>query len=154
MLISKGFLLPPYKPVLWDLIPSYFPLLLVQSKSQILRVWVLRRLSFEAQEEEIHHQATSILLLLEGVRLLDWLGSWRSSSLWGRQEVCKGSEIAYFVKIYHSEASPSWAYTMVIRLVALSWTLCGCVSSLDHPFVGSRNRDPCDLRSFVDWSLH
>ena len=27
--------------------------------------------------------------------------------------VCKGKEIAYFVKIYPSEASPSWATTMV-----------------------------------------
>ena len=29
------------------------------------------------------------------------------------QEVCKGKEIAYFVKIYPSEASPSWAMAMV-----------------------------------------
>ncbi|XBH63469.1 hypothetical protein VPH35_117434 [Triticum aestivum] len=29
------------------------------------------------------------------------------------QEVCKGNEIAYFVKIYPSEASPSWAMAMV-----------------------------------------
>ena len=29
------------------------------------------------------------------------------------QGVCKGKEIAYFVKIYPSEASPSWATTMV-----------------------------------------
>ena len=29
------------------------------------------------------------------------------------QAVCKGKEIAYFVKIYPSEASPSWATTMV-----------------------------------------
>ena len=29
------------------------------------------------------------------------------------QKVCKGKEIAYFVKIYPSEASPSWATAMV-----------------------------------------
>ena len=29
------------------------------------------------------------------------------------QEVCKGKEIAYFVKIYPSEASTSWAMAMV-----------------------------------------
>ena len=29
------------------------------------------------------------------------------------QEVCKGKEIAYFVKIYLSEASPSWTMAMV-----------------------------------------
>ena len=29
------------------------------------------------------------------------------------QEVCKGKETAYFVKIYPSEASPLWAMTMV-----------------------------------------
>ena len=29
------------------------------------------------------------------------------------QGVCKGKEIAYFVNIYPSESSPSWATTMV-----------------------------------------
>ena len=29
------------------------------------------------------------------------------------QGVCKGKEIAYFVKIYPSEAIPSWAMAMV-----------------------------------------
>ena len=29
------------------------------------------------------------------------------------QGVCKGKQIAYFVKIYPSEASPSWAMAMV-----------------------------------------
>ena len=29
------------------------------------------------------------------------------------QGVCKGKEIAYFVKIYPREASPSWATAMV-----------------------------------------
>ena len=29
------------------------------------------------------------------------------------QRVCKGKEIAYFMKIYPSEASPSWAMAMV-----------------------------------------
>ena len=29
------------------------------------------------------------------------------------QEVCKGKEIAYFVKIYSTEASPSWAMAML-----------------------------------------
>ena len=30
-----------------------------------------------------------------------------------KQGVCTGKEIAYFVKIYPSEASPSWATAMV-----------------------------------------
>ena len=30
-----------------------------------------------------------------------------------KQAVCTGKEIAYFMKIYHSEASPSWATDMV-----------------------------------------
>ena len=30
-----------------------------------------------------------------------------------KQGVCKGKEIAYFVKIYPSEAGPSWAMAMV-----------------------------------------
>ena len=29
------------------------------------------------------------------------------------QEVCKGKEITYFMKIYPSEESPSWAMAMV-----------------------------------------
>ena len=29
------------------------------------------------------------------------------------QEVCKGKEIAYFMKINPSEASPSWAMAMI-----------------------------------------
>ena len=29
------------------------------------------------------------------------------------QGVCKGKEIAYFMKIYPSDASPSWEMTMV-----------------------------------------
>ena len=29
------------------------------------------------------------------------------------QGVCKGKEIAYYVKIYPNEASPSWAMSMV-----------------------------------------
>ena len=29
------------------------------------------------------------------------------------QEVCKGKDIAYFIKIYLSEASPSWVMSMV-----------------------------------------
>ena len=29
------------------------------------------------------------------------------------QEVCKGKEIAYFMKIYLSEASPSWEMAMI-----------------------------------------
>ena len=29
------------------------------------------------------------------------------------EEVCKGKEIAYFVKIYPSEASPLWAMAMM-----------------------------------------
>ena len=30
------------------------------------------------------------------------------------QGVCKGKEMSYFVKIYPSEASPSWAMDMVV----------------------------------------
>ena len=53
------------------------------------------------------------------------------------QEVCKGKEIAYFVKIYPSEASPLWAMAMMDRLgfffMDPSWV---------EPSVDSRNRYP------------
>ena len=32
------------------------------------------------------------------------------------QGVCKGKEMAYFVKIYPSEESPSWAMAMVVSM--------------------------------------
>ena len=40
------------------------------------------------------------------------------------QGICKGKEIAYFVKIYPSEASPSWVMAMV-----------GDTSILHHAFI-------------------
>ncbi len=46
------------------------------------------------------------------------------------QGVCKGKEIAYFVKIYPSEASPSWAMAMV------GWTRL----LLHGPFMGGALR--------------
>ena len=46
------------------------------------------------------------------------------------QGVCKGKEIAYFVKIYPSEASPSWAMAMVGLTTLL----------LRGPFVGGALR--------------
>ena len=61
------------------------------------------------------------------------------------QGVCKGKEIAYFVKIYPSEASPSWAMAMVDRqgcfFVDPSWV---------EPSVDSRNRYP----SWVEVSIN
>ena len=61
------------------------------------------------------------------------------------QDVCKGKEIAYFVKIYPSEASPSWAMAMVGRqgcfFVDPSWV---------EPSVDSRNRYP----SWVEVSIN
>ena len=61
------------------------------------------------------------------------------------QGVCKGKEIAYFVKIYHSEASPSWATTW--------WDRQGCFfvdPSWVEPSVDSRNRYP----SWVEVSIN
>ena len=55
------------------------------------------------------------------------------------QGVCKGKEIAYFVKIYPSEASPSWATAMV-----------GLTRFLIHgPFVGGALRGLAQPLSFV-----
>ena len=62
---------------------------------------MLGRLSFEAQEQGVHHQHT-IYYLGASVKIVEL-----------NQEVCKGKEIAYFVKLYPSEASPSWAMDMV-----------------------------------------
>ena len=75
---------------------------------------MLGRLSFEAQEQGVDHQHTIYYLLESGV-------SWIGLVLLGilrrevelNKEVCKRKEIAYFAKIYPSEASPSWAMTMV-----------------------------------------
>ena len=62
---------------------------------------MLRRLSFEAQEQGVHHQQQH-LLPFGGWCLLDWLGVLGSLQIIVElnQEVCKGKEIAYFVKIY------------------------------------------------------
>ena len=55
------------------------------------------------------------------------------------QGVCKGKEIAYFMKIYPSEASPSWAMAMVGKTRLL---LCG-------PFVGGALRGLAQLLPFM-----
>ena len=55
------------------------------------------------------------------------------------QGVCTGKEIAYFVKIYHSEASPSWAMAMV------GWTRL----LLRGPFVGGALRGLAQPLPFV-----
>ena len=56
------------------------------------------------------------------------------------QGVCKGKEIAYFMKIYPSEASPSWAMAMVgkTRLVLRGPFVGGALRGLAQPltFVG------------------
>ena len=56
------------------------------------------------------------------------------------QGVCKGKEIAYFVKIYPSEASPSWATAMVgqTRLLLRGPFMGGALRGLAQPlpFVG------------------
>jgi hypothetical protein len=79
------------------------------------------------QGQGIHFQVNSFLLLLVGVCLLDRLGvALKSSRLCRTQEVCKGTEITYFVKIYPCVGSHSWAYAMVvISLVTPLWTLRG-----------------------------
>ena len=56
------------------------------------------------------------------------------------QGVCKGKDIAYFVKIYPSEASPSWVMALLgfTRFLLggpfVGGVLCGLAQSL--PFVG------------------
>ena len=55
------------------------------------------------------------------------------------QGVCTGKEISYFVKIYPSEASPSWAMAMVGKTRLL---LCG-------PFVGGALRGLAQPLPFV-----
>ena len=75
---------------------------------------MLGRLSFEAQEQGVHHQHTIYYLLESGVSYIGQvsLGSLRHD-VELNQEVCKGKEITYFVKIYPSEGSPSWVMAMV-----------------------------------------
>ena len=56
------------------------------------------------------------------------------------QGACKGKEIAYFVKIYPSEASPSWAMAMMgyTRLLLHGPIVGGALRGLAQPlpFVG------------------
>ena len=75
---------------------------------------MLGRLSFEAQEQGVHHQHTIYYLLESGVSRLVRCHLGASVKIVElNQGVCTGKEIAYFVKIYPSEASPSWAMAMV-----------------------------------------
>ena len=75
---------------------------------------MLGRLSFEAQEQGVHHQHTIYYLLrVVSPRLVRCLLGASVKIVELNQEVCKGKEIAYFVKIYPSEASPSWAMVVV-----------------------------------------
>ena len=75
---------------------------------------MLGRLSFEAQEQGVHQQHT-IYYLLESVspRLVRCHLGASVKIVELNQGVCTGKEISYFMKIYHSEASPSWAMAMV-----------------------------------------
>ena len=82
------------------------------------------------------------LLLLGEWCLLDWLGvTWEPPTMIVElnQGVCKGKEIAYFVKIYPSEESPSWATTMVGQTRLL----------LRGPFVGGALRGLAQPLPFV-----
>ena len=75
---------------------------------------MLGRLSFEAQEQGVHHQHT--IYYLWGVvspRLVRCHLGASVKIVELNQGVCKGKEIAYFMKIYPNEASPSWAMAMV-----------------------------------------
>ena len=107
--------------------------------------WVLGRLSFEAQEQGVHHQHT-ICYFLESVspRLARCHLGVSDKIVELNQGVCKGKEIAYFMKILPSEASPSWAMAMVgqTRL------------RLRGPFVGGALCGLAQPLPFVGWSLH
>ena len=75
---------------------------------------MLGRLSFEAQEQGVHHNTpfvTSWRVVSPRLARCHLGASDKIVEL--NQGVCKGKEIAYFVKIYPSEACPSWAMDMV-----------------------------------------
>ena len=75
---------------------------------------MLGRLSFEAQEQGVHHQHTIYYLWrVVSPRLVRFHLGASVKIVELNQGVCKGKEIAYFVMIYASEASPSWATAMV-----------------------------------------
>ena len=75
---------------------------------------MLGRLSFEAQEQGFHHQHTIYTFWrVVSPRLVRCHLGAAVKIVELNQGVCKGKEIAYFVKIYPSEASPSWATAMV-----------------------------------------
>ena len=75
---------------------------------------MLGRLSFEAQEQGVHQQHTIYYLWrVVSPRLVRCHLGASVKIVELNQGVCKGKEIAYFVKIYPSEASPSWATAMV-----------------------------------------
>ena len=62
---------------------------------------MLGRLSFEAQEQGVSSRLARCHLGASD-KIVEL-----------NQGVCKGKELAYFVKIYPSEASPSWTMAMV-----------------------------------------
>ena len=75
---------------------------------------MLGRLSFEAQEQGVHHQHTIYYLWrVVSSRLVRCHLGASVKIVELNQGVCNGKEFAYFVKIYPSKASPSWAMAMV-----------------------------------------
>ena len=75
---------------------------------------MLGRLSFEQKSKEFIINTPSITFwrVVSPRLVMCHLGS-SVKIVELNQGVCKGKEIAYFVKIYPSEASPSWATAMV-----------------------------------------
>ena len=75
---------------------------------------MLGRLSFEAQEKGFIINTPSIIFWrVVSPRLVRCHLRAFIKIVVLNQGVCKGKEIAYFVKIYPSEESPSWAMAMV-----------------------------------------
>ena len=75
---------------------------------------MLGRLSFEAEEQGVHHQHTIYYLWrVVSPRLVRCCLGASDKIVELNQGVCTGKEIAYFMKICPTEPSPSWVRAMV-----------------------------------------
>ena len=118
-LLSTQIIFPP-NPILWERVECWETI-----------IWSTRARS----SSSTHH------LLLLG----EWCHLGASDKIVElNQEVCKGKEIAYFVNICPSEASPSWAMAMLgyTRLLLRGPILGGVLRGLAQPL------------PFMGWSLH
>lgn len=156
-LVPSSKVIPPQQSCQsFDLSSYPYSTLIIQTpnlsnpKCILLTGWVWRRLSFKAQEQEIRHQATSMLLLVEGVSIIDWpsvhvsvQGVMKESrGLWGPGDHLFCEDLSRVGPNLHGR-KPWWNI-----LVGL------CDPSMGILLFGLNNRVFHDPRTFVVLSLH